>query len=291
MWAYNYTDELCHHGVAGQKWGVRNGPPYPLSGGVIAKQKQKRLKTKYKADSTYSKKHFDKTIKKGTTLTTLSYDPNRTKNVDMFYAAYKQADKDQYEAWFNKKVKDLNTGEKVLKYRINNEALKDIKVASEDTGIKVFEKLYSTDNDFYNYVKNPNRMLANTDDTIQGMVIYNRSRSIVKNMSDKPIKQNQLDSVYRLFNYQLPMGVTKDSKRQSQKFFNELKKEGYSAVFDTHDGLYNGYKTKAPVIVFDMEAVALRGAAERTTIHDKHFAEMRYIGRKVVPFYDGEDQE
>ena len=22
--------ELCHHGIKGQKWGVRNGPPYPL---------------------------------------------------------------------------------------------------------------------------------------------------------------------------------------------------------------------------------------------------------------------
>ena len=24
------TEELCHHGIKGQKWGVRNGPPYPL---------------------------------------------------------------------------------------------------------------------------------------------------------------------------------------------------------------------------------------------------------------------
>lgn len=23
-------NELYHHGVSGQKWGVRNGPPYPL---------------------------------------------------------------------------------------------------------------------------------------------------------------------------------------------------------------------------------------------------------------------
>lgn len=26
-----YPNELYHHGIKGQKWGVRNGPPYPLS--------------------------------------------------------------------------------------------------------------------------------------------------------------------------------------------------------------------------------------------------------------------
>lgn len=26
-----YSDELYHHGIMGQKWGVKNGPPYPLS--------------------------------------------------------------------------------------------------------------------------------------------------------------------------------------------------------------------------------------------------------------------
>ena len=33
MTKYKYQstdDELYHHGVKGQKWGVRNGPPYPL---------------------------------------------------------------------------------------------------------------------------------------------------------------------------------------------------------------------------------------------------------------------
>lgn len=31
-----YPNELYHHGIKGQKWGVRNGPPYPLSSKVHA---------------------------------------------------------------------------------------------------------------------------------------------------------------------------------------------------------------------------------------------------------------
>lgn len=30
-------NELMHHGVKGQKWGVRNGPPYPIEDKVLAK--------------------------------------------------------------------------------------------------------------------------------------------------------------------------------------------------------------------------------------------------------------
>lgn len=38
-WQSNQTDELYHHGIKGQRWGVRNGPPYPLGASQKAEYK------------------------------------------------------------------------------------------------------------------------------------------------------------------------------------------------------------------------------------------------------------
>lgn len=45
-WVTEYLESLsgylCHHGVKGQKWGVKNGPPYPLD-----KKKRKKKSNNY----------------------------------------------------------------------------------------------------------------------------------------------------------------------------------------------------------------------------------------------------
>lgn len=42
------NNELYHHGVKGQEWGVRNGPPYPLNATGKALLKQQKLMQKQK---------------------------------------------------------------------------------------------------------------------------------------------------------------------------------------------------------------------------------------------------
>lgn len=41
MWTYNYPNTLYHHGIRGMKWGVRNGPPYPLNASAHSASEKK----------------------------------------------------------------------------------------------------------------------------------------------------------------------------------------------------------------------------------------------------------
>lgn len=275
---------LYHHGIMGQKWGVRNGPPYPLKGGMYYKDASyfEKYREENRENSESNKKHFDKEIAKGTEVQTLSYNPNRTKKAQYYYAAYDKWDKRHYEGYFNQRSKDT----KKLKFRITNTARKNIKVASEDSSVKAFAKLFSTNRDFYNYVTDPKRMQSNFSKdylAIKGLSHkgYNEAfKSLEKARSQKSVSYDDIKKIYRLYNYTLP-SEGRDSAAQRTKFIKELKDSGYDAILDTNDALYNSVKASAPVIIINPRALISKDV-EQTKLTDKTFGALSTIGRKVI---------
>ena len=224
-------NDLRHHGILGQRWGNRNGPPYPLGGGDYSQAERKAIYKKRKQpNSIYNKKHFDEVLRADkTTLSTLSYDRDRTKDTDMFYATHNVLDKHQYNAqsYF---VSD--------KYKFKG---------------------------------------------------YREARDVLKRMrnDDYVPTADELQKVYRMFNYVIPYDGQGDARKgkdaytQRTKFFNACKQAGYGAVLDTNDAIYGGFKAKSPVIVFDMESVVPKDVY-RTKTSEQRFSQMVLVGRKAL---------
>ena len=291
--------ELSHHGILNQKWGVRHGPPYPLGGGDYSPAQRKAISNKRKAgNSIYNKRHFDEVLKSDkTTLSTLSYDRDRTKNTDMFYATHNVLDKHQYNALFNRPIpktvydengNPIGTGN-FMKYRIDNSLKRDVKVASEDSGAEVFRELFKKDRDFYNFVMDAGRMQSYFVSDKYKFKGYREVRQVLEKMkqNDYTPTAEELQVVYRMFNYVIPYDGAGDARKgrdvttQRTKFFNALKEAGYGAVLDTNDAIYGGFKAKSPVIVFDMEQIVPKDVYQ-TKMIDQKFSDLVLIGRKLL---------
>lgn len=294
-----HSELLIHHGILNQKWGVRNGPPYPLGGGDYSPSEKRAIKGQRRAgNSIYNKKHFDEVLKADrTTLSTLSYDENRTKNTDMFYATHDIWDKHQYNALFNAKVpktlydesgKAIGTGT-CLKFRIDNSLKSDIKVASEDSGAKIFKNLYKKDRDFYNFVTDPNRMENYFVKEKYKFKGYQEVKTVLRKMRSSNYNPTEEDvhTLYRMFNYVIPYDGQGNARKgndvttQRTKFFKELKEAGYGAVLDTNDAIYGGFKAKSPVIVFDMDQIIPKDIYQ-TTMNDKRVSNAALVMRKLL---------
>ena len=255
---------LVHHGIRGQEWGKRNGPPYPLKGSDYSETEKKYMgKRSARKNSLRNKRHFDDTLKEGSKVRTLSFAENRTQGTDMFYATWDKHDQDQYMALFNSPVKDIDSGKKTYKFAIDNKVVKDMNVASEDSAVEAFRNLVKNDRDFSNFVMDESRMQSHFVTSKYKFSGYREARDTLEKMREEghELTDSDLRKVYRMFNYVVPSDAggnareAKDVLSQRTKFFKELKKMGYSAVLDTNDSIYGGFKARSPVIVFDMESI------------------------------------
>ena len=117
----NRTYELYHHGVKGQKWGVRR---YQYADGSLTPEGRKRYqsgqsssfmntKVKYLVNSARTqitgKQYVDGYLKQGTTFARIQ--TSATFENFAFYATYKKHDIDEYMGLFGKNLKSRAEGE------------------------------------------------------------------------------------------------------------------------------------------------------------------------------------
>lgn len=240
---------LCHEGIKGMRWGIQNGPPYPLnrqlSKAIKAQQKEAdKLANTGVRDDIYRQKH---TIPAGTTMYRVT--PGKEAHADgTTYVTYLEPDRRHYRGgWIRS---NGNTGKA---YEHTFTLKKDLTVPSRQELKEVI-----------NQVVRQNK--ANIDATVNSWfdIVYGgragdvlaymaaeqgKSQKQIVNQNIKNFMKMSVDDAY----YFTAQSLGKNLGVREQ-VINELKRRGYNAMVDEASvGGQSGWGREGvdPLIIFD----------------------------------------
>lgn len=290
---------LVHHGIKGQKWGIRR---YQYADGSLTPAGRKRynsdsgglnklMKTDVKhlinsaRTQVTGKQYTDGFLKNGTTLARIQTSNNFEKYA--FYATYKKHDTNEYMGLFGKNLMnradgDARRAEKTAEasgseedlayartlrekatntkvYQLKLEAAKKLKIPSDENAGDITAKLLKEDD----FKKNVHASLIDSKEKMKRptqQILFNQA---LKAMNKDPNKLSSADkiAIYKALNLSLVNHNPQEIATQN-RFYKELKKKGYNALLDYNDKEYSSYHAKRPMIVFDVDSVRLQSVAE-----------------------------
>lgn len=295
-------NELYHHGVKGQKWGVRR---YQYADGTLTPAGKKRYnnnssdtkkfalimeqKVSYVVKSAKTqitgKQYVDTYLKQGTTFARIQT-KSEFENF-AFYATYKKSDTDKYMGLFGKNLRsraarDAQNAEKQSNATGDPFDVANAKALREySDNLKVYQlKLESTkklrvpsDENAADITTNLLKEKEFKDNVIASIVDS-------KEKMRRPQQQILFKQAANALNKD-PGRMTKSEKvavykalnlslvnhnpqeiAAQNRFYGELKKKGYNALLDYNDKEYSSYHAKRPMIVFDTDSVRLQSVTE-----------------------------
>lgn len=312
-------NELQHHGIKGQKWGVRR---YQYTDGTLTPAGKKRYndttaervsvmfsqKVTYAVNSAKTqitgRQYVDTYLKEGTTFARIQ--TSEVFENFAFYATYTKADTDKYMGLFGKNLKTRAAAEAKRAEKQSNASgsEEDIQRAKElrerSDNMKVYQlklqttkklKVPSDENasDITAKLLKEDEFKKNVELSIQDskekmkrpqqQILFNQAQNAMKKDPDKMTPSEKV-AVYKALNLSLTNHNPYEIAAQD-RFYGELKKKGYNALLDYNDKEYSSYHAKRPMIVFDTDSVTLQSVTETNPkVVDKLYA--RYNTERVA---------
>jgi len=223
---YSPTRYLKHHGVKGQQWGVRNGPPYPIEDKVMRKgHKLSSVSGQYTNARAYQR----------------SGKPMYTYNTN------DEWDNAVYKGPFSTYLKRYKGAQLVTEHQY--EVVKDLKMPTRQERIDEFKNLVND--------KKYSKDAIRTMQGIQTQLIeYNMgsSESMKKNIRSLDLTNMKSDSdyktAYEIFNHAMEAA---HYYKSTSEYMKRMSKKYDAMVDDNNQGIYN--HAKDPVIIFKAHKV------------------------------------
>lgn len=292
------NNHLEHHGIQGQKWGVRNGPPYPLSY-QAHNSREKQSNPKGSLDN-YGEGHprrkprnyAGNVIKKVAEATSPSFRQGQKIGRAIKKGSYR----------VSQRMNNIASGRygsiKGGRYSENttvNEKDWTRDPNKGDIKLKKGQSAYRITTDKREKVKDKNMMYAtvNEDDrnifkaNFQNGVFNKPKKQYEKEMLlNKDVnvasKDSQIDAIMKVtgksreeatllvgrMNYELVLDEMKRTP-ESKEFLKELKNRGYDAILDLND---SGWFGKQPVVFIDPKDYLTDSQIKRITEKDRNKA-------------------
>lgn len=250
---------IYHHGIKGQKWGVRryqedNGTMTPAGRKRYSDAIEKSQQNETKEDIDRLRKSSTRTLKRGTEIQNISenkLDSNNKKS-NRLYGSYTEADKVDYIDTMGNIQYDGHGWKNTFVVK------DDIKIASEKEVVRTLAEMFKEN------PKQVSEMMATAYNAVHEPIIFFRTKRGYEKKLNKLLEDPDSAKSIKLgrdFLNNIPM--TDKTSDIANDFYTRMVKKGFDAVMDPNDA-NNSIKAQDPLIIFNMSKLGDTKSVELT---------------------------